>query len=240
MKKLAVFLTILFTMLFLITCSILGVDAPPPPGPELDKNGQVIEGGSITLFISGAIYNNDYSKPWDGVAWQPWDNARGGQMTMASFAAGGAVPKSTRAWEFRMDLDDNYGQGALITLMNPPPASFSKLTFWAKVTAGGLGLGSVVNADVMVERVSSSGSQISIIEGITGSHDIPQDGKWHQFEVDFRFAPRQITVETPSGNRDIPDPMDVGWIMPGDRILQWRIDVPTDAGRIYVDAIKLE
>jgi len=234
MKKL---LIVGISVLLIMACD-LGVDAPPKTGFNETE-------GTVTLYIAGAIYNNDYRAPFDGIAWFPGPAALAGwKMGMSSSVAGGAPgTTSTRSWEWRLDEDDSIGQGAAISLLDPIPAGpYSKLTFYARILAGGKpSVKPAVIFELLVDRQGATyGSNANILGSSTAvSVEITDDGDWHQYEIPFRTAPNQITVQTPTGDRPIPDPYDRHWLMPGDNIVSWTVQVPGEAGRIYVDAIKL-
>jgi len=236
MKKQIIFLMVLSLIFFILSCN-LGMEPPPKVGINDDE-------GTCTLYAAGGIWNNDYTIAYDGISWFPGEAGLAGwKMNMGSSDAGGAPgTTSTKAWEWRLDEDDSLGQGAAISLLKHLPAGgYSKLSFWARVTAGGKNSSRVI-VEVFVDRQGSQvGSNANILGQSSVTVNIEADNDWHHYEVPFRTRQDSlISVSRPDGGEIfIPNPNDYYWVMPGDKIVQWTIQVPGESGRIYVDNIQL-
>jgi len=252
---------VLTAVVLLLGCDNAGEEPLPSPGPNYNAKGGI---ESITLFVNGSFYNFDYTAQYDGLQLieytppKPRDsngNRVGGAFSSLSSSAGGGFAGSEKsiysveggnALEYNHHLPNNDVETWRITLFDNPPikiSDYKSITFWAKYAAkpeayasssGGIITPQPV-PNIVINAVTKSGHSIvmsgknSFTQDDVNRADMGETAIWRNFKV-----PLDLNQRVGAGESVTVIPLS-----PEETLHYWEIQVPKDAGRIYVDEVIL-
>ena len=241
MRKMVIVCAAIAVLCAFAGCGNVGEAPFPTSGPRSTS--------AVVLYKNGSVYRFDYTAQYDGIALEGYSSAkkdsvtgdivRGPFSSMSSKVQDGGAPAETiidgknyggifktkglSVFEFSHHKQHNVAETWIFTLFNEDSLignDWKSVSFWAKYVGDVANSSVTSNPTITLRITSSNGFRYG-----EGSVRIPSarqnDGEWQRYSIPLNHVDKNIMAAT-------------------DRVKEWRIGTPTNAGHLYVDEIILE